>query len=112
MKVEMYGFRALAIGAGLGLGMAWGQVDSLTASQPKWEVLDGIVAVVGDEIVLESDVEAAVFARLAERAQQGKSGALEADERCALLEEALFTKLLVHQARIDSVEVTESEVLA
>jgi peptidyl-prolyl cis-trans isomerase SurA len=108
----MFGVLALAIGSGMGAGTAWGQGDSLSASQPKWEVLDGIVAVVGDEIVLESDVEAAVFARLAERAQQGKSGTLSADERCALLEETLFTKLLVHQARIDSVEVTESEVLA
>ena len=108
----MFGVLALAFGTWMGAGTAWGQGDSLSASQPKWEVLDGIVAVVGDEIVLESDVEAAVFARLAERAQQGKSGTLSADERCALLEETLFTKLLVHQARIDSVEVTESEVLA
>ena len=79
---------------------------------PQWEVLDAIVAVVGDEIVLESDVEAAAFALLAERAQQGKSGSLAPAERCALLEETLFTKLLVHQARLDSIEVTDADVLA
>lgn len=96
-------------------GSAHAQGDSAAVAEkvtPQWEVLDAIVAVVGDEIVLESDVEAAAFALLAERAQQGKSGNLAPAERCALLEETLFTKLLVHQARLDSVEVTDADVLA
>ena len=105
----------MAWAAVLVAGSGWAQGDSSAVAgkaTPQWEVLDAIVAVVGDEIVLESDVEAAAFALNAERAQQGLSGNLGAEERCSLLEEALFTKLLVHQARLDSIEVTDADVLA
>jgi peptidyl-prolyl cis-trans isomerase SurA len=67
-------------------------------------VIDKVIAVIGDNEVLKSDLEAQVVSL---RAQ----GVLIDDKaRCELLEELLFQKLLIHQATIDSVTVSESEV--
>lgn len=76
-------------------------VSSLQA-QPKY--VDGIVAVLGRNIVLKSDVD-----------QQYKSQARQAPEgqsvsKCEVFENLLLEKLLLHQAKIDSVTVSEDEV--
>ena len=74
--------------------------------------LDAIVAVVGDGILLESEVEAQAFALKAQLAQQGKSAnELNALQRCNLLNELLFQKLLVHHAKLDSLEVSDGEIM-
>ena len=82
-------------------------------AQPNVETtpIDAIVAVVGDGIVLESEVEAQAFAMRAQVAQSGQTGALTKVQRCNLLEELIFQKLLVHHAKLDSLEVTEAEVM-
>ena len=82
------------------------QFDSIPeAVEPQFDMLDAIVAVVGDGIVLESEIEAQVFAESA----QGKT--VNATGRCAILEDILLSKLLVHQAKLDSLEVTDAEVM-
>ena len=74
--------------------------------------IDAIVAVVGEGIVLESEVEAQAFAMKAQMAQSGQSVRdLTPLQRCNLIEDLLFQKLLVHQARLDSIEVTPAEVM-
>ena len=74
--------------------------------------IDGIVAVVGEGIILESEVEAQAFAMKAQMAQSGQSVRdLTPLQRCNLIEDLLFQKLLVHQARLDSIEVTPAEVM-
>ena len=74
--------------------------------------IDGIVAVVGEGIILESEVEAQAFAMKAQMAQSGQSVRdLTPLQRCNLIEDLLFQKLLVHQARLDSIEVTPAEVI-
>ena len=74
--------------------------------------IDAIVAVVGEGIILESEVEAQAFAMKAQMAQTGQSmRELTEVQRCNLIEDLLFQKLLVHQARLDSIEVTPSEVM-
>lgn len=67
--------------------------------------VDGIVAVVGQTIIKNSDVEQA-YAQI--RLRKGMENAQI--ERCALLESMLVSKLLVHKGMVDSVEVKEEQV--
>jgi peptidyl-prolyl cis-trans isomerase SurA len=71
----------------------------------EFQLLDGIVAVVGDEIILNSAIE--------DRALQAQIEGGEVDEsnKCGFLEELLFEKLLLHNARLDSLEVSDGEVM-
>jgi peptidyl-prolyl cis-trans isomerase SurA len=68
------------------------------------QVIDEIVAVVGDNIVLRSDLESQRLQAL----EQGMS--VEDDIYCFIMEELLFQKLLLHQADLDSVEVSEAQI--
>jgi peptidyl-prolyl cis-trans isomerase SurA len=67
------------------------------------QVVDEIVAVVGNEIILYSDIQI----QKNQIKQQGYRGVLT---DCQVLEEILFEKLLLNQAKIDSVEVTDDMV--
>ncbi len=67
-------------------------------------VLDEIIAIVGDDMIKESDISNQIL----QLKQQKK--AVSENEKCELLEELLVHKLLVNQARIDSVEVTDAEI--
>lgn len=67
-------------------------------------VLDQIVAVIGDEMIKQSDIENQAI-------QMKQFGAKDYEiQMCKIFEDMLFQKLLVHQARIDSIEVTDAEV--
>ncbi len=68
--------------------------------------IDQIVAVVGGEIILQSDIEAQY---LQYKMQQNYSGN-EDKLKCMLFENMLYQKLLLNQAELDSVKVTDSEV--
>src|SRR5688500_14166789 len=70
------------------------------------KTLDKIVAKVGSTILLQSDVE--------NQYQQYVAQGMPAndDTRCSLLEELLFQKLLINQAQLDSVTVSDSQVEA
>ncbi|MEA1874623.1 MAG: peptidylprolyl isomerase [Bacteroidota bacterium] len=68
------------------------------------QLIDQIVAVVGDEIILESEIEAQAI----QLRSQGYVG--NRDVNCEVLEEMLFQKLLLLQAQVDSIEVTYAEV--
>ncbi len=70
------------------------------------EVIEKVIANVGSEIVLLSELEEQ-FALLAER-----QGDLPPDARCYILDNIMTTKLLVNQAKLDSVVVGEEEVEA
>ena len=81
---------------------AWAQPDT---EGTDFQRIDGIVGVVGDEIVLASDIrERVTQARL-------EGNAVTEAQTCGLLESILFEKLLVHNARLDSLEVTDAEVM-
>ncbi len=77
----------------------------LPAQNSERQVVDGIVAVVGQTIVKNSDIEQA-YAQI--RLRQGVEN--EYAERCQLLESMLISKLLVHKGVVDSVEVTDDQV--
>lgn len=70
--------------------------------QPR--ILDRVVAVVGDEKILQSDIENLYLQYRAEGISS--SG----DLKCEILEDYLAQSLLLNQAKIDSIEVSESQV--
>ena len=67
-------------------------------------VIDKVIAVVGEKIILKSDLESQVVSY--------KAQGVIVDEQaiCEMLEEIMFQKLLIHQAEIDSVVVSSAEV--
>lgn len=68
-------------------------------------VVDKIIAIVGEEIILKSDIENAFLQ------EQGRGMiSSSADFRTELLEQQLIQKLLLAQAQIDSVTISEDEV--
>lgn len=67
-------------------------------------VVDEVIWVVGDEAILRSDVEAMRM----QAAMEGIRWNRNPD--CAIPEQIAVQKLFLHQAAIDSIEVTESEV--
>ena len=75
-----------------------------TAAQPTGEAIDKIVAIVGSKVILLSDVEN-------QYNQAIMSGEKATDElRCQVVEELLLQKMLLMQAEIDSLVVSESQV--
>lgn len=67
-------------------------------------VVDEVIWVVGDEAILKSDVEAM-------RIQGQQEGMRwKGDPDCAIPEQIAVQKLYLHQAAIDSIEVTESDI--
>jgi len=86
----------------LGLFFTFNQV----IAQDEEQIIDQVVAVVGKNIVLESDIQNQY---LNYRMQGGIKGGAK-DIRCQILEEQLFQKLMVAQAEVDSIEVNEAQV--
>ena len=76
--------------------------DSIAA--PRGSVIDEVVWVVGDEAILKSDIEQM---RL-QAAQEGVR--FKGNPDCAIPEQIAVQKLFLHQAAIDSIEVTESDI--
>jgi peptidyl-prolyl cis-trans isomerase SurA len=79
-------------------------IISAISSQAQ-EVIDQVVAVVGNEIILKSDIENQYYQILS----QGYNSE-ESDLKCDILEELMFQKLLYLQAIADSVVITDKEV--
>lgn len=73
------------------------------AAQPA--LVDEIVAVVGSEIILRSEVESQ-----AEQMVMQGLGERNDFTLCRVLEDMIFQKMLLEQARFDSLEVTEEQV--
>jgi peptidyl-prolyl cis-trans isomerase SurA len=68
-------------------------------------LIDEVVAVVGNRIILESDLETQVLQYQAQGITTGKQTL-----KCQILEDLMIQKLFVNQAEVDSVEVTDSQV--
>jgi peptidyl-prolyl cis-trans isomerase SurA len=73
-------------------------------AQPNENLIEGVMAVVGKNIVLKSEADA--------QYEAFKRQSIDGQDitKCRVLEELLFQKLLVHHAEIDSVTVGEEEV--
>ena len=70
----------------------------------KKQKIDGVIAKVGDYIILDSDIDKSYL----EISSQG--GDIKGITRCQILGKVMEDKLYAHQAVIDSVKVTDSEV--
>jgi peptidyl-prolyl cis-trans isomerase SurA len=81
-------------------------IISVASAQTQKAVADKIVGVVGDRIILYSDIKNAI----ADAARQGNP--VPADAECQILEQALVSKLLMLQAEKDSLPVTDEEIEA
>lgn len=70
--------------------------------------IDAIIAIIGKEIILQSDLEKAY----AEYASQFAVKDEDEDEKCSVFEHLVYTKLMLHQADIDSIVITDKQVEA
>lgn len=68
-------------------------------------VIDEVIAVVGADAILKSDVEE-MFYRM-----QAEGYDYEGNLKCKLMEDMLIQKLLLNQSKLDSIEVSESVVM-
>ena len=86
-----------------------GLAAMLLACLPMWgqdNVIDEVVWVVGDEAILKSEVEEM---RL-DAVYNGRQ--FDGDPYCVIPEEIAVQKLFLHQAELDSIEVSEGEVVS
>ncbi|MCG2792002.1 MAG: peptidylprolyl isomerase [Weeksellaceae bacterium] len=75
----------------------------MSAQLKKGQLIDGIAAVIGDEIVLESDIE--------DQANYAKQQGANVGERCDFLESILNNKLLIYEAKKDTLIENKSAAL-
>ena len=68
-------------------------------------VIDEVIARVGSEYILLSDLEEQYAL-----AESQSNSALPPEARCAMLDQALVSKLLYNQSKLDSIEVGDGEV--
>ncbi len=78
--------------------------DNASSSE---KVIDEILAQVGDNIILHSDIEAQKL-----QMENNKEAPGGNQNRCQIIEEQLYQKLLLNQAQIDSIEITDDQVNA
>lgn len=66
--------------------------------------VDRVVAIVGSNMILLSEIETQYLQYISQQS------ASKTDLRCALFEEMLLNKMMLHQAQLDSLEVTDKQV--
>ena len=76
------------------------------ASKAQIGIVDEVIAVVGDSPILRSDVEY----QYQQIMMQGAN--FQGDLKCHIFEQLLVQKLLLEQAKIDSIEVSENTVIS
>lgn len=85
----------------------------LVSFGPNWimaqeeRVIDKVVAVIGEQIIMLSDIERQKF-----QLERESGAPLPANIYCEIFEELLFQGLLLHQAEVDTIEINESQVTA
>ena len=84
----------------------FGAAAASAQSMSKSGVIDEIVWIVGDEAILLSEVESQY------RTMQTQGERINGDPYCVIPEQLAIQKLFLNQAVIDSVTVTDSEVLS
>ncbi len=79
-----------------------------TTAIPKGKVIDQVVAVVGNTLILQSDIENQYLSFR----MQGDIEGTEKSMKCQILESLLYQKLMVAQAEVDSITVDKAQVNA
>lgn len=75
----------------------------ITFSLHAQDIVEGVVAVIGDKVLFKSEVENQYL-----QIKSANPGSEQS--RCLIMEEMMFQKLLAHHAEVDSLEVTDEEV--
>ncbi|MDD5572138.1 MAG: peptidylprolyl isomerase, partial [Bacteroidales bacterium] len=70
------------------------------------KVIDQVIATVGNSIILQSELENQYLQAVA----QGMTSGSDIEMKCSIFEDMLFQKLLLNQARLDSLSVSDSQV--
>lgn len=68
------------------------------------KLIDGVIAIVGNNAILQSDIENQYMQYITQGYKDNP------DFKCKLLEELLFQKMLVIQAALDSVNISDAQV--
>jgi peptidyl-prolyl cis-trans isomerase SurA len=76
------------------------------AQSKKDSIIDGIVAIVGGNVILISDIENQYM----QVRSQGNIAGTAPKVKCQIFESLLFQKLLLHEAQVDSLKVTDDQV--
>src|SRR5690554_3833102 len=87
----------LLLGLAMGFPAVWAQGGS---------IIDEVIAVVGDNPILRSDVEF----QFQQAMMQGAN--FQGDLKCHIFEQLLLQNLLLEQAKLDSIEVSENMVIS
>ena len=80
----------------------YAQTDSITT--PQRIKIDGVAAVIGDYVILDSDIEKAYIDLQSQGIPTGNI------EKCSLLGKLMEDKLYAHHAEQDSLEVSDAEI--
>ncbi len=88
------------------LSLATVLIAFIVSAQPHKIIADKIVAVVGDKVILKSDIDNSI------QDMQRQGVEVPPNARCLTLEQAMGVKALVLQAEKDSLPVTDEEVSA
>ena len=81
-------------------------LTSLLRAQERDTVIDGVVGIVGGNVILKSDIESQYL----QIRSQGNIAGTAPKMKCQILENLLYQKLLLHQAQVDSIKVTDAQV--
>jgi len=81
-------------------------LSGLTSMQAQDNIIDEVIWVVGDNAILRSDVENTILQ------MQFEDQKIEGDPYCTIPEQMAIQKLYLHQAKLDSVDVSDSEAFA
>lgn len=88
------------------MSFSFNQLKAQDSIPDQGVVIDQIVAVIGGNVILQSDIESQYEQYLAQQGNKGNSATV----KCGLLENMLFQKLLLNQAELDSVTVSDGQV--
>ncbi len=88
------------------LALAFACLALVLPSQAQDTLIDGIVGIVGGNVILKSDIEGQYLQLRSEGSISGTATTM----KCMILDNLLFQKLLVHQAGVDSLTVTDTQV--
>ncbi len=79
-------------------------ITSSTSFSQQSKVIDQVVGVVGSKIILQSDIEKQYNQYIAQGGERNENG------RCLIFDQLILSKLLINQADLDSVTVSETQV--
>ena len=103
-----------SLSGGMGGSGAQGDTGSFSLGQRQGggpaQTIDQIVAVVNEDVILESELDAAVGELMRQRGAQGNPAAVSDTLRSKVLDQLILRQLQVQRAEKDKIEVTPAEL--